>query len=203
MKRLTYTKADRIRTPSEYRALSKNGNRHYNDFFIIISRKNQLSRSRLGITVSKKVGKAVTRNKIKRIIREYFRLNRQFLPGRLDINILARQTSGRLSAAAIRDHLGQCFKMIARKNQNVLKYPKPDVLFVDHAASALIFRLRLWVNVDNYWSVPHNIRREIDRRFRELDIEIAFPQRDVHLDTTKPLELRLLNQISKEEQKTE
>jgi potassium-dependent mechanosensitive channel len=72
---------------------------------------------------------------------------------------------------------------IARKNQNVLKYPKPDVLFIDHAASALIFRLRLWVNVDNYWSVPHNIRREIDRQFRELHIEIAFPQQDVHLRT--------------------
>ena len=72
---------------------------------------------------------------------------------------------------------------IARKNKNVLQYPKPDVLFIDHAASALIFRLRLWVNVDNYWSVPHNIRREIDRRFRELDIEIAFPQQDVHLRT--------------------
>lgn len=72
---------------------------------------------------------------------------------------------------------------IASENQNVLKDPKPDVLFVDHAASALIFRLRLWVNVDDYWSVPHNIRREIDRRFRELDIKIAFPQQDVHLRT--------------------
>jgi len=72
---------------------------------------------------------------------------------------------------------------IASENQNVLKSPKPDVLFIDHAASALIFRLRLWVNVNDYWSVPHNIRREIDRRFRELDIEIAFPQQDVHLRT--------------------
>jgi len=31
--------------------------------------------------------------------------------------------------------------------------------------------------------VPHNIRRGIDRRFRELNIEIAFPQQDVHLRT--------------------
>jgi ribonuclease P protein component len=116
--RCTFTKADRIRTSKEYKTLSKYGDRHYSDYFVIISRKRQQPNARLGITVSKKVGKAVTRNRIKRIIREYFRLNRQFLPGRLDINILARQTSGRLSAAAIRDHLGQCFKMIARKNQN-------------------------------------------------------------------------------------
>lgn len=113
--RRTFTKADRIRTSIEYRTLSKNGNRHYSDYFIIISRKNQVSRSRLGITVSKKVGKAVTRNRIKRIVREYFRLNRRFLSGGLDINLIARQSSGRVGAAAIRDHLGHCFETLAGK----------------------------------------------------------------------------------------
>ena len=82
---------------------------------------------------------------------------------------------------------------IAKDNSNVLKYPQPQVLFIDHAASALIFRLRIWVHLDHYWSVPHNVRREIDRRFRELNIEIAFNQQDVHLDTQTPLELRILN----------
>ncbi|MBC2711345.1 MAG: ribonuclease P protein component [Desulfosarcina sp.] len=115
MNRFAFTKADRIRTSIEYRKLSKNGDRYYSDYFIIISRENQISRSRLGITVSKKVGKAVTRNRIKRIIREYFRLNRSFLPGRLDINIIARQSSGRIGAAVVRDHLGDCFETIAGK----------------------------------------------------------------------------------------
>jgi len=81
---------------------------------------------------------------------------------------------------------------IALDNQNVLRYPQPQVLFVDHAASALIFRLRIWVDLDNYWSVPHKVRREIDRRFRELNIEIAFPQQDVHLRTI-PKEIRAAN----------
>jgi len=115
LKRVTFTKADRIRTATEYRTLSKKGGRHYSDYFIIISRKNQISRSRLGITVSKKVGKAVTRNKIKRIIREYFRLNRRLLSDRIDMNIIARQSSGRIGAAAMRDHLGCCFDTIAGK----------------------------------------------------------------------------------------
>ena len=70
---------------------------------------------------------------------------------------------------------------IAKEIPEVLKYPKPDVIFIDHADSALIFRLRIWVYVDNFWSVPSRIRCEIDRRFRELDIEIAFPQRDLHI----------------------
>ena len=116
--RWRFTKADRIRTSKEYKMLSKYGDRHYSDFFVVIYRQRQRPLTRLGITVSKKVGKAVTRNRIKRIIRDYFRLNRHFLPGRLDINIIARQKSGRLSAAEIRDHLGQCFKLIAKRTPN-------------------------------------------------------------------------------------
>ncbi|MCB2145046.1 MAG: ribonuclease P protein component [Deltaproteobacteria bacterium] len=110
-----FTKADRIRTSTEYRTLSKHGGRFYSDDFVVISRRNQVSRSRLGITVSKKVGKAVTRNRIKRIIREYFRLNKGILPGRLDINIIARQSSGRAGAEAIRKQLGSCFEMLTGK----------------------------------------------------------------------------------------
>jgi small-conductance mechanosensitive channel len=70
---------------------------------------------------------------------------------------------------------------VVNARKRVLKFPRPDVIFVDHGASALIFRLRIWVNVDDYWSVPSAIRFDIDNRFRELGIEIAFPQQDIHL----------------------
>ncbi|MGD2184689.1 MAG: mechanosensitive ion channel [Desulfobacterales bacterium] len=72
---------------------------------------------------------------------------------------------------------------IALGTPGVLEYPRPDVIFVDHADSALIFRLRIWVDVDDYWTVASRIRFDIDRRFRELVIEIAFPQRDLHIRT--------------------
>ena len=75
---------------------------------------------------------------------------------------------------------------IAMETRDVLKFPKPNVIFADHAASALIFRLRVWVHVDHYWSVPSQIRFEIDRRFRQLGIGIAFPQLDLHVRTTPP-----------------
>ncbi len=72
---------------------------------------------------------------------------------------------------------------IVESTKKVLKHPRPDVLFIDHADSSLIFRLRIWVHVDNYWIVPSKMRGDIDRRFRELGIEIAFPQQDLHIRT--------------------
>ena len=72
---------------------------------------------------------------------------------------------------------------IARENSAVLKYPKLEVLFIDHADGVLIFRLRVWLHVDNYWTAASQIRMEIDRRFHEEGIEIAFPQRDLHIRT--------------------
>ncbi len=70
---------------------------------------------------------------------------------------------------------------IALNRKRVYRFPKPDVIFIDHGPSALIFRLRIWVHVDNFWDVPSLIRFEIDKRFRELGIEIAFPQQDLHI----------------------
>jgi ribonuclease P protein component len=98
--------------------LSTKGNRHFSDYFIIVFRKNPTSTSRLGITVSKKVGKAVTRNRIKRTIREFFRLNRNLWQGRLDVNVIARPSSGGIGATEIRDHLRSCFEKIAGKAEH-------------------------------------------------------------------------------------
>ncbi len=84
------------------------------------------------------------------------------------------------------DLVEQTLLDIVQNRRRVLKYPKPEVLFIDHADSALIFRLRIWVHVDDYWEVPSKIRFDLDRRFRELGIEIAFPQRDLHIRSADP-----------------
>jgi ribonuclease P protein component len=113
LKPFGFTKADRLRSSTQYRTLSKNGKRWYSRYFVIVFQKNKESRSRLGITVSKRVGKAVTRNRIKRIIREHFRLNRSLLAARLDINLIARQPSGSIGATVLREQLEYCYKSIA------------------------------------------------------------------------------------------
>jgi len=70
---------------------------------------------------------------------------------------------------------------IAAHTKNVLKNPKPDVIFRDFGDSALLFRLRIWTDIDNMLIVETAIRFDIDRLFKERGIVIAFPQRDVHL----------------------
>jgi len=47
---------------------------------------------RLGITVTKKAGNSVKRNRIKRLLREYFRLNKELFPDKLDVIIMAKRT---------------------------------------------------------------------------------------------------------------
>jgi small-conductance mechanosensitive channel len=84
--------------------------------------------------------------------------------------------------ALVRDTLLE----IARNTPKVLKQPAPDVLFSDFGDSALIFRLRIWTDIDNMLKVETAIRFEIDRLFRERNIEISFPQRDIHIRSWVP-----------------
>ena len=59
-------------------------------YLALYARKNRTSRNRIGITVSKKLGHAVVRNRTRRRLREVYRLNEQrFLPG-YDIVVVAR-----------------------------------------------------------------------------------------------------------------
>ena len=61
-----------------------------NGFFVLYARKNRTDTNRVGITVSKKLGKAHIRNRVRRRIREVYRLNEDcFLPG-WDIVVVAR-----------------------------------------------------------------------------------------------------------------
>ena len=64
-----------------------------NGYFVLYARKNRLDTNRVGITVSKKLGKAHIRNRVRRRIREIYRLNEdRFQPG-WDIVVVARAKS--------------------------------------------------------------------------------------------------------------
>ena len=73
---------------------------------------------------------------------------------------------------------------IAQKNDKILKIPEPGVLFTDFADSSLNFRLAFSLN-DSFEArfVKSDLRFAIDKAFRENNVTIPFPQRDVHVFT--------------------
>jgi small-conductance mechanosensitive channel len=82
----------------------------------------------------------------------------------------------------------------AAGNSRVLADPGPKVAFEDFGDSALIFDLYFWCEVGTAGGlreIRSDIRFSIDRLFHEHGIVIAFPQRDVHFDASRPLEIRL------------
>ena len=109
----SFKKADRILKRNEFIQLSKFGRKLQNENFIIIYAPGQFGRSRLGITVTRKVGNAVKRNRIKRLVREYFRLNRHLLAGDWDINVIARKEAAGLSSEKIFETLCNIFERIS------------------------------------------------------------------------------------------
>ncbi len=73
---------------------------------------------------------------------------------------------------------------IAAGHPRVEKYPTPVVVFSQFGDSTLDFELRVHIpHRDIFSAVQHEINMEIDRVFREEQIEIAFPQQDLHIRT--------------------
>jgi small-conductance mechanosensitive channel len=70
----------------------------------------------------------------------------------------------------------------AKSNPNVANHPPPKVLMLSFGESTLDFELRVIVrDFDIRIDVKSELHQEIDRRFQEANITIAFPQRDLHL----------------------
>ncbi len=72
---------------------------------------------------------------------------------------------------------------VADANSGVLKKPAPDVLFEKFGESSLDFNLRVWT--DEYSDLPNVLKSQlyyaIFKKFKEHNIEIPYPQRDLHL----------------------
>lgn len=88
--RLTFPKAARIRTKRHYSGVIRAGKRLAGGSILIDYRLGHATRPKLGITVSRKYGKAHERNRFKRLVREAFRTYALKLPRDLEINVLPR-----------------------------------------------------------------------------------------------------------------
>lgn len=88
--------------------------------------------------------------------------------------------------------------LAAEQHPQVLKDPAAVVLFTDFAADALMFELRFWVHLrqSRKTEVESDLRYAIDDLFANRGLVIAYPQRDVHLNVLRPVEVRLTQPLS-------
>jgi ribonuclease P protein component len=80
----------RLRKRHEFLALQREGRRQTVPHFVVITRQKQQPESRLGVTTSRKVGGAPQRNRIRRLVREFFRRHSAELKPPLDVLVIAR-----------------------------------------------------------------------------------------------------------------
>ncbi|OGF64042.1 MAG: ribonuclease P protein component [Candidatus Fischerbacteria bacterium RBG_13_37_8] len=88
----TFPKKNRISLKRDFDYILSEGKRRKSKLFTLIILDNNLPFSRLGIRISKKIGNAVTRNKIKRLLRETFRHNKNKLIQKWDIIVIPHQS---------------------------------------------------------------------------------------------------------------
>lgn len=114
-----------------------------------------------------------------------------------DRNVRVKITVGVLYGSPVRE-VERLLLDAAAKHKDVSKNKTmaPYVRFIDFGDNALIFDLYFWVSMNNISErlrISSDIRFYVDESFREAGIVIAFPQKDVHLDTLKPLDVRILD----------
>jgi small-conductance mechanosensitive channel len=82
------------------------------------------------------------------------------------------------------------------EHELILKKPAPIIIFKDFGDNGLIFEVFFWIRLGKgrmvKLQIESNVRFLIEKHLREAGIVVAFPQRDVHMDTSKPLDLRIV-----------
>ena len=86
-----------VKKNHEFRRIYRRGKTAVGPGLVIYCQKNRRGMSRLGITVSTKLGKAVVRNRVRRQIREIYRLNRPAMRSGWDVIVVARMRAVQMS----------------------------------------------------------------------------------------------------------
>ncbi|MCR4933914.1 MAG: ribonuclease P protein component [Lachnospiraceae bacterium] len=112
-------KTDSLKSNLDFQKVYKTGKSYANKFLIMYVVENGEERNRLGISVSKKVGNSVVRHRVKRLIRESYRLQEAVFNSGLDIVIVARSSSAGISYKETESallHLGKLHSIVCPIN---------------------------------------------------------------------------------------
>ena len=97
-----------IKENYEFRRMYAKGKSGVSSCLVVYYRKNRLGHNRLGVTVSTKLGHAVVRNRVRRRLREIYRLNREKMPAGYDIIIVARVRAAETPYRKLERHYLRC-----------------------------------------------------------------------------------------------
>ncbi|MCB1704979.1 MAG: mechanosensitive ion channel [Halioglobus sp.] len=160
---------------------------------------------RLGDTVTVgDVSGTVTRIQMRATtIRDYDRRellvpNKEFITSRLLNWSLSDSVTRRIIQVGVAygtdmDEAMDIVRDVARRHPLVMANPEATITFDEFGDNSLLICLRYYIEqLDKRLAVDSELRLQINRRFNEAGISIAFPQRDLHIDTTEPLEIRML-----------
>jgi ribonuclease P protein component len=106
MKPSSLTKKERILKRADFIDINLHGKRFRTENFTIIAQPNGGDITRLGVTVSKRVGNSVKRNHMKRLIREFFRHHKHAMPKGYDVVIAPLHEIQAPSLSKVREELG-------------------------------------------------------------------------------------------------
>ena len=111
----SFPKSERIRGRSEYLEIQQGGRRCASEhLLLLVSEPQALGPTRVGLTVSKRIGGAVVRNRVKRRLRDVYRRHKAWLPASVAVVIVARRGLPDLPLAAVERELeglcDRCFR---------------------------------------------------------------------------------------------
>ncbi len=107
-------KLERLRKRPEFLRTQRGGKRRAGAHFIVYARPNDHQWSRLGVTASRKVGKANVRNWWKRRVRDIFRRNKQQIPPGFDFVVIIKASGERDDYPTLRKELLKLFRSGAK-----------------------------------------------------------------------------------------
>jgi len=91
--------------------------------------------------------------------------------------------------------VAEMLEEIVKRHGNVLDDPPPQVYLDDFGDNAIAFTIHFWVDLSKIATsmrVMSDLRFMIGKRLDEAGVVIAFPQRDVHLDSPRPLKVEIV-----------
>ena len=112
----TFGPLERIKKRKDFLHLYKKGKRYRGKYFNLVYLSNASGFSRMAVVVSKKVGNAVKRNKIKRWMRTLYRRNKPLLLNSLDVVFIAKREILEATWAKLQDDYFTALKSIGQSN---------------------------------------------------------------------------------------